>query len=169
MLKMMQCLSQPILSDEDVDFIHFRTSSLCELVFKCSSLSEIDPELLTLIEKALEITSAQTEDVAGGYVAPLIKTGCKGRPAYNITKNQLEFYLEHNFSGLKIAKMLHVSLKTVKRHMFEYGLQFGQVHTDLTDEELDFVIHQLITTFPNCGYRRMDGLLVAKGIKVSEK
>lgn len=162
-------LDKPILSKDDIDNVHFQTESMHRLLLRCSQLYDIDQNLIRIIRAALDVTANATKDVSCGYVSPLIRTGNKGRPSFNITKVQLEFYLSYNFSIPKISKMICVSVSTIKRRMHEFGLSSQQSYNDIEDKELDMAIHENMEKFPNCGYRRMDGLLVSQGIKVTEK
>ena len=163
-------LDQPILSKDDIDNVHFQTESIYKLLLRCSQLyNDIDQNLIKIIREALDTAANATKDVSCGYVSPLIRTGNKGRPSFNVTKMQLEFYLSHNFSIPKISKMICVSVSTIKRRMHEFGLSSKQSYNDIEDKELDTAVRENMDTFPNCGYRRMEGLLVSHGIKVTEK
>ena len=53
--------------------------------------------------------------------------------------------------------------------MHEFGLSLQYSYTEIEDKALDMAVHENMEKFPNCGYRRMDGLLVSQGIKVTEK
>lgn len=57
-------------------------------------------------------TSADT-----AYKANRSIQGTAGPPSYNITRGQLEFFLELGFKGTDIAKMLQVSRSTVMRRL----------------------------------------------------
>eukprot|EP00794_Sanderia_malayensis_P001848 gene1848-2081_t len=93
----------------------------------------------------------------------------RGGPAFIITKDQLEFYLENGFGVRDVAKMLSVSKSTVKRRLHTFGLSVGMTYTKISDEALDDKIEALVSQFPNCGYRRMYGLLMSHCIKITEK
>ena len=103
------------------------------------------------------------------YEVPLKKTGFRGRPFLIITKVQLQLYLQYNFTVPKIAKMLLVSQSTIKRRFQEFGISVGDTYSDISDAELDSVIRNNISRFPNCGYRRMDGLLLSQSLRITEK
>ena len=69
----------------------------------------------------------------------------------------------------QIARMIGVNKSTVKRRMIVYGLHARKDSSEISDQQLNSVIKDVTAKFPNCGYRRMDGLLDARGIKVAEK
>ena len=64
----------------------------------------------------------------------------------------------------KIADLLGVSLCTIRRRMDEYGLSESHFHSSISDHELLRVMKDIYSSFPNCGYRIMDGHLRRCGI-----
>ena len=107
--------------------------------------------------------------VLKNYKVPLKKTGFRGRPFLIITKEQLQLYLQHNFSVLKVAKMLLVSESTIKRCFQKDGLSVGDTYSDITDSELDRLIRNNISKFPHCGFRRTAGLFLSQSLCITEK
>ena len=97
------------------------------------------------------------------------KTGFRGRPLLIITKEQSQLYLQYNFTVPEIAKMLLVSESTMKSRFQEFGLSVRDKYSDISDGELDSIIRSNISKFPNCGYRRMDGLLLSQSFRITEK
>ena len=49
-------------------------------------------------------------------------TGQRGRPIYLIPSDQLDFLISRCFSVVDIATLLGVRVRTVERHLFEFGL-----------------------------------------------
>ena len=64
--------------------------------------------------------------------------------------------------------MLGQSLSTITRRLKEYGLSVTQTYSTISNTELDEIMQQLVSEFPNCGYRRMIGFLRARGINVQQ-
>eukprot|EP00794_Sanderia_malayensis_P004281 gene4281-4849_t len=118
------------------------------------------------ISRAKHFIQIVNEDINQSYTSPLVLTGIRGRPAFNIPKKQLELYLSHGFSTEKISDMIGVGSRTIKRRMKEYSFEIGDLYSDESDERMDNLILQKMKDFPNCGYRRMNGLLLADGLKV---
>ena len=54
--------------------------------------------------------------------APLNSRGKRGRPLYEINKEQLHVLLQQGFKVCDISKILRVSVRTVKRGMSTFGL-----------------------------------------------
>eukprot|EP00112_Aurelia_sp_Birch-Aquarium-sp1_P015218 Seg3354.3 transcript_id=Seg3354.3/GoldUCD/mRNA.D3Y31 product="hypothetical protein" protein_id=Seg3354.3/GoldUCD/D3Y31 len=153
------------------DYMNFRIDNLLNLVLRCNELFEMDQEFMVCVKNASIVfnRSCTKEAVDSSYVSPQKKLDQRGRPAFIITKDQLEFYLENNVCVRDIAKMLSVSQSTIKRRLLEFGLSVGMTYTRIDDKDLDDNVTGLVSQFPNCGYRRMYGLLMSHSIKVTEK
>ena len=82
---------------------------------------------------------------------------CKGRPVYLITDTQLQIFMENGFTVPQIANVLSVSKSTISRRLRKLGISTNQSYSNLTDNQLDLKTKDLISKFPNCGYRRMMG------------
>lgn len=101
-----------------------------------------------------------------GYVAATMPCEThKGRPKFDISKEQLK-HLQLNFSCPKIASLLGVSLRTVRRRMTEFDLSVSAIYSDISDRELDRLVDEIRISFSNCGYRMMDGHLRQRGIRI---
>ena len=62
-----------------------------------------------------------------------------------------------------------VSESTVKRRICEFGINVRDGYCDFNDEQLDRLVLQLLTEFPNSGYRRMTGFLLSAGHQVQQR
>ena len=102
-------------------------------------------------------------------VLPFVPTLQRGRPKYDIKKEQLEFLLNLKFSTPEIAKCFGTSISTIKRRMNTFHCQKKTIYTELSDNEIDEIIESILKEFPRTGYRRMIGFLKAKNIIVHEK
>ena len=71
---------------------------------------------------------------------PLLHTGRAGRPAFLISKAQIEVLTELGYSYAKIARMFGVSERTLLRRREQFGLPIGQSYTDISNKELDTVV-----------------------------
>ena len=68
-----------------------------------------------------------------------------GRPSYDIPCSQLEGLTDLGFSYASIARLLHVSPRTIRRCREEYGLPVGAVYSVISGQELDGVIGSIYT------------------------
>ena len=91
-----------------------------------------------------------------------------GRPKFDISRDQLVYLIEHNFTAVSIANMFDISLSTVRRRMREQGLCSSQPFSSLTDEELDCIVSELKLSYPKCGYRMLIGHLRSLGLKIQQ-
>ena len=99
----------------------------------------IPADLISLVVKARQAINEWTSKSTNGDTVPLLYTGCKGRPAIAISREQLELYLDYGFTAVKIAQLFSVSVKTIFRRLNEWGIE-RKKYSDLSDMELDNVM-----------------------------
>ena len=85
--------------------------------------------------------------------------GRLGWPRLVVSQEQLEKLLEMQFDCPTIAKLLGVSLSTIRRRMNDYGLSVKSYYSTLSDQDLDQLVLQLKCDYPSSGYRVIDGIL----------
>ena len=98
--------------------------------------------------------------------ATLVSDGSVGRPKFDISELQLRTLLEENFSVPDIAKILGVSVSTIRRRMTDFGLSVHQMYTKISSEELQRIIGEVQSKHPYWGNRMMNGYLKSIGIRV---
>ena len=76
-----------------------------------------------------------------------------------------------HFSWQKIALMLGVSERTVRRRRSELGMTVGQVlnYSEINDDELDVFVQHILHYSPNSGERMVIGALKGYGVKVQRE
>ncbi|CAK6983843.1 uncharacterized protein LOC126383476, partial [Scomber scombrus] len=72
--------------------------------------------------------------------APLILTGGRGPPQYQISREQLKFLRTCWFTALQMAQILHVSVRTMQQHLSQFHLKQSGTYATILDEELDEVV-----------------------------
>jgi len=87
-----------------------------------------------------------------------------GRPAYDISKEQIETLREIGMNWKGIASCLGVSERTLYRRRMEFGL--SDSYTEITDEDLDDVIKNTLELTPYSGEVYVRGSIKGKGIDV---
>lgn len=92
-----------------------------------------------------------------------------GRPAFDITAEQLEHLLELGFSATTIADLLGVSRSTVCRRMRDFGLSCSTRYCCISDETLDDVVRAICQEFPGCGAKMLQGHLMERGVVVQQR
>ena len=85
----------------------------------------------------------------------------RGRPVIHIPEDQL---LSFSFSPKAIASMLHVSEKTVRRRIQEFGLEDMRIYSTISDAELDAITIEFVASSPSSGQVTYDGFLRGRGL-----
>ena len=100
--------------------------------------------------------------------SPQLFTGEPGRPKFEITEEILRFLFDKRFTVSETATLLGVSKRTVERRMNEFGVRIGECYSNIADNDLESVVRDLVREFPNVGYKRMTGLLLARGLRIQQ-
>ena len=93
-------------------------------------------------------------------------TGQRGRPRFNIQREQLLYLSSLGFSWTSIASLVGVSRMTLYRRRAELNFLADPVHT-LNNEELEHLLTEIRREHPNLGQTMMLGLVRAQGYYVS--
>ena len=72
------------------------------------------------------------------------RTGHPGRPSYHIRKEDLESLLELGFNFHQMSMILGVSERTLRRRRELFGLGIGNNFTQISNEELDDIIFNIL-------------------------
>ena len=125
--------------------------------------------VVDLLREALSILHEEAEEsVLHRYQAPMIGYPALGRPRFIIPRNQLAFLLEARFSVPRMADILGVSVRTIRRRMSEYNLSVHMFYSDISDSDLSRIIQDIQLQFPTCGNQQMQGHLLSQGIRVQQ-
>ena len=97
----------------------------------------------------------------------LRSTGKPGRPAYDISSEQLEGLRSVGFSWVKTADFLSGSERTLrnKRVELEISLKYSQI----TEMQLDVEVQTILTENPKLGENMLVGALLSRGITVQRE
>lgn len=155
--------------DRDYDYIKYKVEWLCTLILRLGGTFE--DSILSYLLQAQQMLSTIEEDDGvrtDGICPTVLKTGNRGRPKFDISREQLEYFLEKGFKATEIAKMLAVSDKTIYRRLEEFGTTVRSTYSSMSELELDTVVRNILHDFPNSGYKAMRGHLLSKGHKVQE-
>jgi len=123
-------------------------------------------------EATMMLTSIQNEASDGAsstLSVPRITTGRPGRPRFAIAEDHLCRLLQVGFSVPHIAHLLGTSVRTIRRRMEEFGLSVSDFYSSISNNDLDGVVIEVLTHFPNSGYRTMAGHLRRHGIRVQQQ
>ena len=143
------------------------------LVVECMyDFTDADAEGCELVRRALEQLKRLQDEVELSITMeapPLVRTGSRGRPRYDVPRQQLLYLVENGFTGPQIAGMLGVSLSTVHRRMSNFGITVGSQYAALTTAKVTTLIREIQLQYPNCGNRLMQGHLLARGYRVQQQ
>ena len=147
------CLDQLVV--HVVGVVHLLPEATASTVLSC----------LRACLECLQQLLSDAETPSHGYCAPTLRSA-GGRPKFDITERQIEYFLEMDFTAPEMAEMLGVSVRTIRRRMSEYGLTIRASYTQLSDAQLDEHVRALKRHFPDAGYRCILGLLRSSDIRV---
>lgn len=130
------------------------------------SLGSLLEGLISAIEEQIERLRIVLESSAvaqrRAITSFLPSTG--GRPAFNITKELIEQLRETGMNWKSIARFLGVSERTLHRRRIEYGIEDS--YTDITDNDLDNQITDILRLTPYSGECYVRGSLKSRSIHV---
>ncbi len=157
-----------------VEHAIFRVDMLYQAALRFSDLLPEGDLVLDRLREVLEILlecfgQDERTDIDGGYRIERQLTVRKGRPRYEVNKEQLEFFVERRFTVSEMARLTNVSLRTIERRLSEFGISLRRNYSDICDEDLDNVVRDIIRNFPNTGYKRMKGFLLQRGLTIQQE
>ena len=100
------------------------------------------------------------------YNCNRVHTGMRGQPRLEISKRQIECLRELHFSWTKIAELLGVSTKTLRRRREEFQIDDAEFWSTISDAELRDVMQEIMSIIPGIGQTRMLGALKSRAIRV---
>uniref|UniRef100_A0A669F617 Uncharacterized protein n=1 Tax=Oreochromis niloticus TaxID=8128 RepID=A0A669F617_ORENI len=152
----------------DVDYLQFVIDHEMVLLRSLSDQVEIPQSIINaLIELSTVLSMEDVNQQTPSQMS--VSEGKLGRPNYNVSPVQLQILTEMFLSITQIAKLLGISVRTVKRRLHEYGISIKQCYSTTSDEELDNLVRSIKTRTPHVGYRMMKGMLQAMGHHVQWK
>ena len=95
------------------------------------------------------------------YEKEVITSGVR-RPL-DICEDQVRFLVENGFKETEIAAMIGCSTHTIQIKLKEFGIKFNRFN-DITNEDLDDLVKEIVTRLPACGIRSIQTLLKVNGV-----
>lgn len=156
---------------DHIDSVSYRLDWLYNsLVRYLGAYNPVSDQLVGFVRDAKDLLQilAHENGAANSYRTEQVTYGGRGRPKFDVSREQLEFLLERGFSVPDVARMLGLSVRTTERRLQEFNISSRQFFTDIDDQTLDRAIRDILRSFPSYGYRRMTGALLSNGIKVQQ-
>lgn len=108
-----------------------------------------------------------SDNVTVGIIPTLaLNCGTLGRPGYNITPQQINFFRGGGMKWNQIALTLGVSRRTLYRRLSVFNIDRQEM---INDEQLDNVLREIINEMPNSGEIYIMGNLRAKNIFIPRR
>lgn len=130
-------------------------------------------EVIALFQERINrILERLNIEEGGSYSCPKQNVGgSTGRPKYLITKEQIDGLRSLHFSWKKIAEMLGVSERTIRRRRQEFDMAIGRsvIYSEIDDDELDIFVRHILHYSPESGERMVMGALKGFGVKVQRE
>ena len=76
-----------------------------------------------------------------------------GQPQDNITREQLQYFIEYGLKAREMSALLGVSHATVQRRLQYLELSTSLCYTALSDKQLDIVVRDIKQCFLLSGYK----------------
>ena len=147
------------VDEEEADIIEHYREELSDIV---SNLREISQQWNVYRDQ-------YTQRRASTSYRPDVLGTPRGRPKFDISKEQFEYLKSMNFSWTQVAELLGVSIMTIYRRRQEFGMLGATNEFVISDEELRTVLHQMRHDLPNIGETMSWGYIKALGIKVTRQ
>lgn len=132
-----------------------------------NELVSIVEELAENIEKDIEAKS-QNEEGCTAFRVEREHLGQAGVPKLEIFQDQLVFLSKYGFTAPMMAEALGTSESTIRRRLNQYGIQL-RVWTDISDDDLDNKVKEIIGTNKRIGPNSIRVRLGMDGINVTRK
>lgn len=154
-----------------LDYISTRLESVHDILALSSQLFNIDDRVFSCISEAQYLVSSACHTITGRHNQPeMYFTGNPGRPHYNISREQLKYFIDYGFKAGEIATLLRISVATVRRRLQDFDLSTALRFTpSLSDEQLDDVVKDIKRNFVQSGYRMVLGLLHSRGFRIHQR
>ena len=133
-----------------------------------TSLGELRSCLRELSREWQEHIDRCMQPCATSYVGPSIHAPRRGRPKFDIKKEQLEFLTSMSFTWTQISRMLGVSHMTIYRRRVEFQM-FESGSTTLSDDELKLLLTSMRKEHPSMGQTMVWGRLRSMGFSVTRE
>ena len=156
-------------ADLDIPGVLESLEVLMECVILMNSFDSVSEQVFNFLMQAHDVLSIRLRNInIHGEISEsrLDTVASAGRPSFNISKEQIEYLMDCNFSVTEISDILNVSKRTVERRMSAYNLIGINRFTGITDEQLDNAVKDVKRTSPDCGSKLLSGYLRAMHINV---
>ena len=152
-------------SPRSVDVLVFLSHQLHRFLLLYCDNDQVLDDVGRSIGLLAEIEESMEEACHTSYVAnELPSQSRRGRPNLIFARTRLNIFTCISL----VSSLLGVSLRTVRRRMTEYGLSVSGLYSEISNCELVRLVNRIRSSFPNFGYRMMNGHLHQRRIRVTQ-
>ena len=109
------------LNEESIDYIQYKFEGLISILHLASDIHGVPQSLIDKLEEFVHCLDDFSDDFknSNSSCTPwLLFTGSRGRPAFQISKDILQMFIDNKFPVKSMAEMLQVSKSTIKRRLY---------------------------------------------------
>ena len=145
--------------------------TLMQCVVLLDSFETVSENVMRCLMQAHNLLSRNTDDIRGNNNQAQLNngTGSVGRPSLIISREQVEYLMECNFTVKDMSDILGVFKRTVERRMNQYELTNMNRFSTIDDERLDAIVSEIKGSSPDCGSKLLSGYLRARNIHVQRR
>lgn len=141
-------------------------------------ISDLNELVLIMNELSRDFDRIVEDSERSTFTAPLslndrlsavARNGLVGRPRLQILQEQLQTL--HNDAGFRwadIGRILGISERTLRRRRHEFGLPVGvgEDFSDVSNDDLDEYVREILEVTPSAGRRLVEGGLRQRGLRI---
>ena len=130
----------------------YRIDWLCHsLVRYLGAYNLVSDQLVGFVRDAKDLLQilVHEKEAPHSYRTEQVSYGSRGRPKFDVSRDQLEFLLERGFSVPDVAHMLGLSVRTTERRLQEFNISSRQFFPIIDDQTLDRTIEEILRSFPS--------------------
>ena len=140
-------------------------SDLNELVFLMNEFSRDFDRISEDSERSTFTAPSSLND----RLSTVARNGLVGKPRLQILQQQLQTL--HNDAGFRwadIGRILGISERTLRRRRHEFGLPVGvgENFSDVSNDDLDEYVREILEVTPSAGQRLVEGGLRKRGFRI---
>lgn len=131
---------------DHIDSVLYRIDWLYNsLVRYLGAYNSVSDHLVGIVRDAKDLLQSLVHEyeAPNSYRTEQISSGGRGRPKFDVSRDQLEFLLERGFSVPDVAHMLGLSVRTTERRLQEFNISSRQFFTIIDDQTLDRTIEDV--------------------------
>ncbi len=152
--------------EETIGFLRILPRTIPDVVNEVAILQEIFVGHLTHFQNWINYLEGPFTTTSR-YHCSRLRNGTIGRPRYDIPERMLWALRSIGFRWVSIAKLLMVSERTLHRRRIELGWPARESEfSDISDDDLDEVVRQIVSRTPNAGETMTFGALRGHGLHV---